>query len=92
MQKCKKKKSNNKNQLYGQKTEFMTIPDASFLTCPVTYKTPRDNPIDLFGDSCFHVDNSGARATDWQEFSPYYLAPIWLAFPISLIQIAPWVI
>ena len=23
----------------------------------------------------------------YQEFSPYYLAPIWLAFPISLTQV-----
>ena len=52
----------------------MTIPGASFLTCPVIYKTPRDNLIDLFGDSCFHVDNSGARTADWHG----RLRDVWL--------------
>ena len=46
----------------GQTTELTTNPDP-FLTRSSYHKTPRDHPIDLFGDSCFRVDNSGARAT-----------------------------
>ena len=49
---------------------MMTNPETPFLTCPVTHKTPRDHPIDLFGDSCFHVDSSGARTTDWPARPP----------------------
>ena len=53
----------------------MTNPDTPFLTCPVTYRTSRDHPmIDLFGESCFHVDNSGALTTEWND----HLRSVWL--------------
>ena len=58
----------------GPTTETMTNPDTLFLTCPATYKTPRAHPIDFFGDSCFHVGNSGALTTEWND----RLRGVWL--------------
>ena len=59
----------------GPTTETMTNPDTPFLTCPVTYRTSCDHPmIDLFGESCFHVDNSGVLTTEWND----HLRSVWL--------------
>ena len=44
-------------------------------------------PVSLHGGGVSDTPGDPGSQLPYQEFSPYYLAPIWEGFPISLIQV-----